>query len=90
MNKTLIALIAAAGFAAAGLAIAPAAAAPFAPKQLGFGTHETSQAELVRHRHRHAHRSVHRRHFWAPGPWAFRGAPSHHCFPVRGGYFCYY
>jgi hypothetical protein len=90
MNKTLIAL-AAAGFAAAGLAISPVAAAPLAPKHLGFDKHETSQVELARHRHRRAHRHVHlRRHFWAQGPWAFRGRPYQNCFPVRGGYYCYY
>lgn len=99
MNKTLIAL-AAAGFALAGFA-APAAAAPLAPKQLGFAVQEAgSQAEQVRydrrrahrhyrHGHRHAHRHVYPRHFWAPGPWAFRGVPHHRCFPVRGGYVCY-
>jgi hypothetical protein len=38
----------------------------------------------------HRHKHVHRRHFWAAGPWAFRGLPRHHCHPVRGGYVCYY
>jgi hypothetical protein len=98
MNKTLIALTAAAGFAVAGLAIAPASAAPIAPKQLGHAYQQAgNQVEQVRHRrsHRHAHRHWrgHRhvqRHFWAPGPWAFRGLGHQNCFPVRGGYICYF
>jgi hypothetical protein len=90
MNKTLIALTAAAGFAVAGLAVSPAAAAPLAPKYLGFSTHQASQVELASHRHYRLRRHVVRRHFWAPGPWAFRGLPYHHCFPVRGGYYCYF
>jgi hypothetical protein len=97
MNKPLIAL-AAAGFAIAGLAITPAAAAPIAPKQLGYVYQQAgNKIEQVRHDRRRAHRHAHRahdrkwrRHFWAPGPWAFRGLPYHHCFPVRGGYVCYF
>jgi hypothetical protein len=97
MNKTLIALTAAAGFAAAGLAIAPASAAPIAPKQLGHAYQQAgNQIEQVRHDRRRASRHVHRghrqvrRHFWAPGPWAFRGLGYQKCFPVRGGYICYF
>jgi Ni/Co efflux regulator RcnB len=95
MNKTLIALTAAAGFVAAGLAIAPAAAAPIAPKQLSHAYQQAgNNIQQVRHDRRRAHRHVQRhhrfarRHFWAPGPWAFRG--HHNCFPVRGGYICYF
>jgi hypothetical protein len=94
MNKPLIAFAAVAGFAIAGLAITPAAAAPIAPKQLGFTIqHAGNQIEQVRHNRRRAHRPHYRfsrRHFWAPGPWAFRGLPYHHCFRVRGGYVCYF
>lgn len=90
MNKTLIALAAAGAFAVTGLAIAPATAAPLAPKHLGFNAQQTgNHVEQVRHR-RHLRRHV-PRHFWAPGPWAFRGIPYHHCFRVhRGGYICYF
>jgi hypothetical protein len=99
MNKTLIALTAAAGFAAAGLAIAPASAAPIAPKQIGHAYQQAgNQVEQVRHdrrrdRRAHRHWRGHRhaqRHFWAPGPWAFRGLGYQNCFPVRGGYVCYF
>ena len=97
MNKTLIALAAAVGFTAAGLAIA--SAAPLAPKQLGFSIQEAgNQIEQVRHERRRADRRysyrhdrmLRRHHFWAPGPWAFRGLPHHNCFQVRGGYVCYF
>ena len=93
MNKTLIALAAATGFAAAALAAAPAAAAPIAPKQLGYAYQQAgNQIQQVRHDRRRAnrHHRIVRRHFWAPGPWAFRGAGYHNCFPVRGGFVCYY
>lgn len=98
MKKTLIALTAAAGFGLAELATAPAAAAPLAPTQLGLAIGETGvQIEQVRNRrHVRQHRQIRRhvrsarRHFWAPGPWAFRGLSHGNCFRVRGGYTCYY
>ena len=105
MKKSLIALTAAAGFVAAGLAVTPAAAAPVAPGQLAFAVelagnkvtqvrsdrrHQNAHRHVQRHKHVHRHNHVNRRHFWAAGPWAFRGLSRHHCSPVRGGYICYY
>ncbi len=90
MKKTLIALAAITGFAAAGFAVSPASAAPLAQKAFAYSAQQLgTQIEEVRHR-RGVRRHV-RRSFWAPGPWAFRGIPYHHCFRVpRGGYVCYF
>jgi hypothetical protein len=91
MRNTLIALSAAAALGALGLATTPASAAPVAPAHLPAlaGTPVETVHYAPPHVRRHIRRELHH-HFWAPGPWAFRGVPFGNCFPVRHGYFCYY
>lgn len=91
MRTTLIALATATTFGIAGFAAAPASAAPIAPAHIAahkVGKH-VEPAHARRHVRRHIRRDV-RRHFWAPGPWAFRGIAPHYCFRIAHGFICYY
>jgi hypothetical protein len=90
MKTALLALTAATAFAAVGFA-APLAAAPIAPAQVAAhkNTHVQQAHYAPRHVRRHVRRDF-RRHFWAAGPWAFRGLPGYHCHRIAHGFVCYY
>jgi hypothetical protein len=92
MRTTFIALAAAATLGFAGVAATTASATPLAPAPLRHAAeHAGNRAEQVHYVYRHGPRAGHfRRHFWAPGPWAFRSLPPYHCYRIAHGFICHY
>jgi hypothetical protein len=97
MKTHLIASAAAAVLAIGMLAANPAGAAPLAPGHFGAaGQHIGTNAQQVHYRYWHqpnrqSNRRALRRHFYAPGPWAFGRVPFYNCVPLgRSGFICFH